>query len=60
MLPKSKTFECEYKENGERKTTTRVLFGDMVDAMEFAVRLDEAGPDYAKLLRETPDLELHV
>ena len=60
MLPKSKTFEYEYKENGERKTTTRVLFGDMVDAMEFAVRLDEAGPDYAKLLRETPDLELHV
>jgi len=52
-----RTFTYEYKEGGERKTTTRVLFGDMVDAMEFAVRLDEAGPDYAKLLRETPDFQ---
>ena len=52
-----RTFTYEYKEGGERKTTTRVLFGDMVDAMEFAVRLDEAGPDYAKLFRETPDFQ---
>ena len=29
----------------------------MVDAMEFAVRLDEAGPDYAALLRQTPDFQ---